>query len=122
MSTPYNAPYKVEQREAKASKRRVYPIWISCHVLYDGLSLTKITAQGTRRRRAKQNRPRGKAAVKAAKRSTHNKRHYWQERWEAAVMRESNRMNENFSEALTYLYAVSPKAAAITRLGAGIAQ
>lgn len=119
MSTPRNEPYKIEQRDAKASTRRVYPRWISCYAFSDGLSLTKIPAQGTLRCRIGQ---RGKAAVKAAKRTTHNKRHYWQERWEAAVTRETSRMQEIFSEALANLDAVSPKAAAITRWAVGAAQ
>lgn len=123
MSTPKNAPYKIEQRDARASKRRVYPIWVSCRGFADALGVTrKVSVQGTRRCRAEQSRPRGKAAVKAAKRAAHANRHYWQERWEAAVIREANQMKENFSEALSYLAAVSPKAAAITQWAVGAAQ
>jgi hypothetical protein len=128
MPTPKNAPYKKEQQAAKASKFNAYPIWVSCMIINKNegtnlpVELVKVSVKGTKRTRHNQiDRPRGKANVKAAKRSTHIKRHYWQERWEAAIRREANRMKENFNEALAYLDAVSPKAAAIIRLAGGVA-
>lgn len=86
MSTPRNEPYKVEQREARASKRRVYPIWVSCRGFADALGVTrKVSVQGTRRCRAEQSRPRGKAAVKAAKRTAHAMSRYLNEQIKMTV-------------------------------------
>ena len=66
MPTPQDAPYKQEQREAKASKKRHVVLWTS-------------TIQGTYRKPVT-NDPKGKAAVKAAKRATKVSKHYWHNR------------------------------------------
>lgn len=80
MPTPVNAPYKKAQRVAeRAYDNRGKVIWVSCEV--HGLPGTffpqeKHTVQGTRRVRHNQQQLRGKAAIKAAKKLSHGKRHY----------------------------------------------
>lgn len=93
--TPENAPYKVAQRVAKASKYRAYPLWVSCEIINIGRPLRpllkKVQVQGTFRRE-KPKSPKGKANVKAAKRSTNRKCHYWQKRFDAMCAIDTQRI------------------------------
>jgi len=84
MTTPKNAPYKLAQRAAEASKYKVRVLWISCQISESTrldskgnivLMPVRQAVQGTRRTGPPQ-RTRGKAAIKAAKRLTHTKGFY----------------------------------------------
>lgn len=95
--TPNNAPYKQEQRSAKSSKRRRYPLWTSCVVIdaNDGIKgapvkLVKMPVDGTYRRE-KPKYPRGKANVKAEKRATHQRHYYERHRFAARIEKDMDK-------------------------------